>query len=814
MRNKVQSVNLNRWLPITLLGFSVFLFALLFLMQQSSMESELTRYKNQTIHDDMRRVQRALINELERNNLISVGYIIDELKFNTTIDYALFWDKQGQVITATQESWKNQPALKALPRLAELPLNQDLQPQKEQLIDDGKRIQLALIPIGQYGTLLIQYNLGSKIDSTTANNHLHLTVFAIALMLAVLMLYQFARWAILRPTSALKYAMQRIGEGNFTDVASIKGTGEFKYLDDSLSRMAAELEEQRQNLLESEERVQQLSDASLEAILFHENGIIIDANKAAVELYEGERNDMIGMPLLQLVAEHQIETITWRMQSESTGQWVTDVVNKNGVIIPVEVSVGQQKYKERVIRVVVARDLRPSIEAEETIRQLSMYDALTGLPNRHMLLDLVQAELDTYDEENPSRAALATFNLNMFKNINDSMGMAAGDAVLRAVAKRLTTSLGANQFFARVVGDTFALLQVDLSSDLSKASTKVAANLEKILNDLQEPLNIHGQLLHINAGAGVVMLPNDSKDPAELLREAETAMHQAKQSGLARIHFFAHALQEAANARLTLRNELQHILKNDPDQIQVYYQPQTNQQGKLVGVEALVRWLHPERGLIPPLDFIGEAEASGLIVPLGQLVLEKAVKQLKSWQETPDYQSWASTLTVAVNVSPRQFREESFVQSVKNVLRKFDTNPKSLELELTESVVADDLEATIVKMNQIKQLGICFALDDFGTGYSSLSYLKRLPMDTLKIDRSFVMDIDAPEHYYSGKRPAVLIEAITTMAHQLGMTVLAEGVETEEQCKHLENAGCDIYQGYLFSKPLPAAELIAWAQAR
>ena len=233
------------------------------------------------------------------------------------------------------------------------------------------------------------------------------------------------------------------------------------------------------------------------------------------------------------------------------------------------------------------------------------------------------------------------------------------------------------------------------------------------------------------------------------------------------------------------------------------------------GVEALVRWQHPRRGLIPPGAFIAEAEASGLIIPLGHWVLQEAATTLRRWQNDNAHAAWAQPLTMAVNVSPRQFREPDFVDRVCAILEQLGLNALSLELELTETVVADDLDATLEKMQQLRRYGVRFALDDFGTGYSSLSYLKRLPIDTLKIDRSFVMDIDAPTPaVLGGKRPAVLIEAIIAMAHQLDMQVLAEGVETPAQLAHLKASGCDIFQGYFFSKPLPEAQLQPWAAAR
>ena len=414
----------------------------------------------------------------------------------------------------------------------------------------------------------------------------------------------------------------------------------------------------------------------------------------------------------------------------------------------------------------------------------------------------------------PRRAALATININAFQSVNDSLGMAAGDVVLRTMARRLSALQGQGQTLARVDGDTFALLLCDLQGDLNQASAEAARTIERLLAAIAEPLEVQGQVLHLSAGAGVVMIPNDSRDAPELLREAETAMHRAKDAGDSRVYFFAHALQEAASERLALRSDLRRALETRPAPLLLHYQPQVDSQGRLAGVEALVRWQDPRRGLVSPVQFIPEAEASGLIVPLGNWVLEEAATTLHRWQNDPACTPWATKLTMAVNVSARQFREADFIGRIESLIARVGIAAFSLELELTESVLVDDLEATLEKMAQLRSHGVRFALDDFGTGYSSLAYLKRLPIDVLKIDRSFTMDIDAPEHSGQGKRPAVLIDAIVAMAHQLDLRVLAEGVETLAQQERLLRSGCDLFQGYRFSRPLPEAEFRAWAAAQ
>ena len=553
---------------------------------------------------------------------------------------------------------------------------------------------------------------------------------------------------------------------------------------------------------------------AFEAIFLHSGGHIVDANAAAERLMGVAPGGLRGTDMLSWVAPGSRDAIRQRVALRVEGTWSVDMVNAQGQLIAAEASVRQRELDGNVLRVVAVRDIRERLAAEAQIRQLAHFDALTGLHNRRFLLEQVAAELAHAPVDGqPRRAALATLNLNAFQAVNDSLGMAAGDAALRIVAQRLSSLLTVGQSLARVDGDTFALLITDLHGDLQAASAQAARAIEQLLAAVAEPLEVRGQALHLSAGAGVVMIPNDSRDPPELLREAETAMHRAKEAGDTQVQFFAHALQEAASERLALRNDLRQTLRLPPQaqQLLLHYQPQVDAAGRLLGVEALVRWQHPTRGMIPPGAFIAEAESCGLIVPLGHWVLHEAVACLRRWQQQADGAPWASQLTMAVNVSPRQFRESDFISRIEDVLAQVGVSALSLELELTESVVADDLEATLEKMALLRSRGVRFALDDFGTGYSSLAYLKRLPIDTLKIDRSFVMDIDAPIQSGPGKRPAVLIDAIIAMAHQLEMRVLAEGVETATQRERLVRAGCDIFQGYYFSRPLSEANLQAWA---
>jgi len=820
----LRAFRLRLWLPLVLVAACALIFLILLALEQRSHTRALQHFADQTAHEELLHTQRSLEAVLRRGDGGSLDGTLAELGLNPAITHAALADDAGVVLAATRFAWRGQDAAAVLPGYSAEETAQVRQARRETLrLDMAQRRLTAMAPVAlalrpgeirtsRQGVLTIAYDLRPIDAQAWAPVRQQALVFAIVVALAALGLLGMAQWAILRPVAALRAGMARIGAGDFSALPQWRGQGEFQELGAALARMAQELQASTQALGESEARYRQLSDAAFEAIILHENGHILDANAAADRLMGVAPGGLVGSPMLSWVAPHAQEITRQRTTLGIQGIWEVDLVDAQGTQIPCECSVHQRSVDGRTVRAVAVRDIRERLAAEAEIRQLAHFDALTGLCNRRLLLERVAQELAEV-ERHPRRAALAALNLNAFQAVNDSLGMAAGDAVLRTMARRLSALLEQGQTLARVDGDTFALLLTNLGGDLDAASTQAARSVERLIAAIGEPVEVRSQVLHLGAGAGLVMIPNDSRDPPELLREAETAMHLAKEAGDSRVRFFAHALQEAASARLGLRNDLRHALQTPRHAAQqpllLHYQPQVDAHGRLLGVEALVRWQHPARGLIPPGAFIAEAEASGLIVPLGNWVLEEAAHCLRRWQAT---QPWAGALSMAVNVSPRQFREPDFVARIEDVLARTGIDALSLELELTESVVADDLEATLEKMELLRRHGVRFALDDFGTGYSSLAYLKRLPIDTLKIDRSFVMDIDAPQRSRPGKRPAVLIDAIVAMAHQLDLRVLAEGVETETQLARLAHAGCDIFQGYHFSRPLPEAALCAWAQ--
>lgn len=820
-RRPIRVVTLRRWLPLLLIGVTLVRLALLAWTERQGYLDQLSSFTDGTAHAQLLQNRRNLEDTLRERGGVGLETELSELGLDPLVRHAALIDDTGRVVVATRFAWKDRPASRVIPGYPDRLAREVRLARRERLVLDQSRDHLvALAPVRlsarpgelrshRIGLLLIDYDFTPLKADAWQSSLRYASIFGGMMVLMMMLLIALGHRFILVPVRALSDGMSRIGTGDFDALPAMRGHGEFKVLGDAMAAMATALRASRAELEESEARYRHLSDAAIEAIFIHDGGIIVDANAAAGRLVGMAPDLLKGRDIYGLVAEHDRQRKHELTKQGVEGSWPLDFLDAHGAIVPTEVNVRQWRVGDRNLRVVAAHDIRERIAAEAEIRQLSNFDPLTGLPNRRLLLARVAQAVEDVDGDD-RHASLATFNLDGFNVINESLGMAAGDAVLRAVAMRLTGALRHGQMLARVDGDTFAVLLPDLDAAIGPASEQASRWVEELLGQLAEPLELHGQILHLSAGAGLVMIPNDSRDPAELLRDAETAMHRSKLAADSRVRFFAHDLQEAATARLTLRTDLKQAIVAR-DQLLLHFQPQIDAQDQLRGVEALVRWQHPTRGMIPPGDFIGEAEASGLIVPLGNWIMQEAVACMLRCEA----ELGLHTLAMAVNVSPRQFREPDFVPRVEDLLARLGDCTLSLEIELTESVAAEDLEATLEKMQLLRRHGVKLALDDFGTGYSSLSYLKRLPIDTLKIDRSFVMDIDAPAPRPGlGKRPAALIEAIIAMAHQLDMQVLAEGVETPAQHAHLLQAGCDIFQGFLFSRPLTESGMHAWIRGR
>jgi diguanylate cyclase (GGDEF)-like protein len=437
------------------------------------------------------------------------------------------------------------------------------------------------------------------------------------------------------------------------------------------------------------------------------------------------------------------------------------------------------------------RELARLMKAHEEIRNLAFYDTLTGLPNRRMLLDRLRQTLAGSARTGRLQALLFA-DLDNFKTLNDTLGHQAGDLLLQEVAIRLAANVREVDTVARIGGDEFIVMIDELSEVPEVAAAQAEIIAEKVLEAVGQPYCLEGRECNSTSSIGITIFGTGEESTDEVLQQAEIALYQAKGAGRNTVRFFAPALQAAVNARASMEEDMRSGIKDD--QFVLYYQPQV-ERGMVIGAEALIRWNHPTRGLLQPGEFISMAEESGLILPLGDWVLNATCRQIAAWAiNGPGH------ITVSANISARQFRQPEFVDFVLATLETTGANPESLKLELTESMLLDDVDEVVAKMTELKAHGLKFSLDDFGTGYSSLSYLRRLPLDELKIDRSFVWDA------MRDAGGSAVVQAILSLGHAMDLSVVAEGVETDEQLAFLANLGCHTIQGYLFSRPVPAAE--------
>jgi diguanylate cyclase (GGDEF)-like protein len=429
-------------------------------------------------------------------------------------------------------------------------------------------------------------------------------------------------------------------------------------------------------------------------------------------------------------------------------------------------------------------------QAEEKIHYQAFYDELTQLPNRRLFMDrLQQAYLSTgrIDRTN----ALLFIDLDNFKTLNDTLGHYIGDLLLQQVAQRLESCVRNGDTVARLGGDEFMVLLENLSGQPMEASAQTEIVSEKILAAISQPYVLDSHEYNCTASIGATLFNGRSLAPEELMKQADIAMYQAKKAGRNTAHFFDEKMQEITTLRFSLEGELRKAL--DHHQFHLYYQLQVDFSNRPIGAETLIRWNHPLRGIVSPAQFIPLAEETGLILPIGHWVLEGACAQIKAWEQDP----LTRDLVLAVNVSAKQFRQFDFVYQVEDAVQRHAINPKRLKLELTEGMLLDNIEDTIATMNLLSEFGVQLSLDDFGTGYSSLQYFKRLPLDQLKIDQSFVRDLA------TSKSDKAIVRTIISMAHGMEIDVIAEGVETEAQRQLLLKMGCIHYQGFLISKPLP-----------
>ncbi|MXR36813.1 bifunctional diguanylate cyclase/phosphodiesterase [Craterilacuibacter sinensis] len=523
---------------------------------------------------------------------------------------------------------------------------------------------------------------------------------------------------------------------------------------------------------------------------------ILRANRAFGEISGYNGPDLAGQsPLLLRTGKYDMDFYNgiWEAVA-SSGSWQGElwIKHQQGRFIPVWMTGSAIWDDGGTIShyIVTLSDLSQYKAAEREIHRLAFYDPLTGLPNRRLLLERIEHALLTH-QRSGNEGALLFIDLDNFKPLNDSYGHEMGDRLLKEVAERLGQRLRQDDTIARLGGDEFVVLLENLDSEPAKAASQTE-HVAEILSDLlAQPYHLDSHTHHCTGSIGIALFSDAAGRADELLRQADLAMYQAKTAGRNALRFYDQAMQTAVQQRLTQEHALREAIA--AQQFVLHYQKQVDNNGAATGYEALLRWKHPQRGLIAPGYFIALAEETGLIIPLGRWVLEQACQQLARWSKEED----CAHLRLAVNISPLQFQQDDFVDTVIAILQQSGATPERLELELTESLLLSDIAHAADKMHRLRKHGVLFSLDDFGTGYSSLSYLKHLPLNQLKIDKSFVDDIT-----HSTSADAI-VRTIIALAHSLELNVIAEGVETAQQRDFLLANGCKHHQGYLYEKPAP-----------
>ena len=550
--------------------------------------------------------------------------------------------------------------------------------------------------------------------------------------------------------------------------------------------------------LTREDRYRSTFDTSPDGVLIAraETGKIIDVNPAFLQIMLFTRDEVVGRTSLELdvwADNADSHKVAEELHERGACREVeVRLRRKNGEIFWGQLSASYAEFDGESCVISYVRDVSEAKADEEKIRNLAFYDTLTGLPNRRLLWERLRQALIS-SIRSGAKHALLFVDLDGFKSLNDTLGHHIGDLLLQETARRIAGCVREVDTVARLGGDEFVIVLEDLSQIPEIAAAQARTVGGKILTAIDQPFLLEGRECHTTSSMGITVFGNQSESTNEVLQQADIAMYQAKAAGRNAMFFFAPALQASVNARVALERDLRQAIRDN--QFSLYYQPQLDR-GLLTGAEALVRWRHPQRGIVTPNEFVPLAEETGLIFPLGNWVLETACLQIAAWANRPGGQH----LSIAVNVSPREFRQPKFVDQVLAALDRTGANPQNLQIELSETMFGENVEDVIVRMNKLKALGVRFSLEDFGTGYSSMTYLKRLPLDQIKIDRAFVSDI------LNDPISGAVAQAIVSFAHAMGLSVIAEGVETEEQRAFLAKLGCHSFQGFLFSHPLPLGE--------
>lgn len=660
------------------------------------------------------------------------------------------------------------------------------------------------------GTLTLLVNMDAALQSFYERSALVMSIGLIRSSLLVFMLIFAFHHILTKPLVRIVKEMKQLnpgapGEQRLSTSKSLRDD-ELKQLVKSGNELldAVDLALAKRRAVEavlrkSEEHVRQIID-SLPVCVGARNadGHYIFANKALANFFNSTPEAMRGSHLSEFSTffasniNDMIKLDAEVIASKKGVQvWEEKWFDRDKQTYQMHTYVMPMDFYDDTVSLVVSTDITELKSTQALMEHMAYHDALTDLPNRSYLIERLQEEI-VAAAQNRQYGALMFIDLDQFKNINDSLGHPAGDGLLKHVAARLTSTVTHEDVVVRLGGDEFVVVLLNLGDDLSSAIIQVDATAERLRSCVMEPYKYQDLELHVTCSIGIVLFPEEDAGVHELLRYADTAMYHVKEQGRNSIQFFNKYMADNAKSVLVMEGDLHKALDNN--WFSLHYQPRVDTStSQIVGAEALLRWNHPENGMISPAEFIPVLETSGLIVDVGMWVLREAVRQVKEWQQQG---FWQSYMRIGVNISPRQFRSTNFVDEVAELLKKEGFQANLLEMEITEGIVIHSLDETIATMTVLGGLGVQFAIDDFGTGYSSISYLKQLPVSVLKIDQSFVRDITVD------RNDRVLVETISAMGNMLGLQVVAEGVETRAQLNLITEYGCQFYQGYLCSAPL------------
>jgi len=662
---------------------------------------------------------------------------------------------------------------------------------KNDTFKDLSLVSLAVMP--EYDWCILSVLPDSYISAEIQNAKTSLMVITlIMIVISILISWKFLIKTV-KPITLLNEITEDISqEGKIDERVIWDSEDDLGRLAKSFNRMLDRLHNSHMKLQSANQHVESIIKVMVDAVIVTEtSGIVSKANSAAMQLFGLSGDEILGQGIQELISTPI--NIIGSEEAKNIQKFEnidSHVINKHKEKIAIVCSRSAISGVDGKIQnyVFVIKDVTELKEAEAHLNHLANHDVLTNLPNRLLLLDRLKLLMSRLPWHKRTIAVMF-LDLDRFKVINDTLGHDVGDQLLITVAERLETSVRAGDVVARLGGDEFVVVLSDIAH-----KTDVIQIAKKIIDNMNIPVVLSDQEFVVTTSIGISLYPNDGDDQHLLLKNADTAMYRAKDNGRNRYMFYSNNMNAEAREQMALENDMRHGIERD--EFVVYYQPLVSlSSGEIVGAEALLRWQHPTKGMMPPLDFIPLAEENGFIIDLGEFVLSSACHQLSQW-----HNKGFSNISVSVNIADRQFKYTNLLNIVKSNLVKYSLDSRFLDLEITEGVLMDQVEKAQEVLQEFKSMGVKLSIDDFGTGYSSLAHLKKFAVDTLKIDRSFISDIPVD------KEDVAITSAILEMAKVLGLSVVAEGVETEEQVLFLQQKGCEVMQGYYFSKPVPGDE--------